>query len=171
MIITHSQPEDINEIFRLYDLARQNQQARLDVVVWPVFDRDMVAAEIAAQRQFKLVKDGQIACVWAVTFDDPQIWEEKNADPSVYIHRIATNPAFKGNHLVVEIVKWAKTFAQMNHKQFIRLDTVGENKSLIAHYERCGFTFLGLLTLKQTDGLPAHYQNATVSLFEIQITA
>ncbi|MHB8929251.1 MAG: hypothetical protein ACYC5R_01500 [Melioribacteraceae bacterium] len=49
--------------------------------------------------------NGGIACVWAMTFNDPQIWEERNKDPSVYLHRIATNPNFRGQNLVGEIVK------------------------------------------------------------------
>jgi hypothetical protein len=37
--------------------------------------------------------DGQIACVWAVTFNDPEIWKN-DQDAAIYIHRIATNPDF-----------------------------------------------------------------------------
>jgi hypothetical protein len=70
---------------------------------------------------------------------------------------------------VFQIVDWAKIHAIANDKQFIRLDTVGENKGLIKHYTACGFKFLGLSKLKNTKGLPAHYENASVSLFELQV--
>jgi len=49
------------------------------------------------------------------------------------------------------------------------MDTVGENKGLISYYQKCGFNFLELLQLKNTDGLPAHYHNAIVSLFQIAL--
>jgi hypothetical protein len=41
---------------------------------------------------------------------------------------------------------------------------------LINHYKKSGFQFLGLYKLKETKGLPAHYTNATVSLFEKEVT-
>jgi hypothetical protein len=49
------------------------------------------------------------------------------------------------------------------------MDTVGDNSGLINHYTRCGFEFLGLLKLRNTEGLPAHYDNATLSLFQIDV--
>ncbi|MFP3835995.1 GNAT family N-acetyltransferase, partial [Chryseobacterium sp. SIMBA_028] len=85
---------------------------------------------------------------------------------AVYIHRIATNPDFRGQNLVQKIVEWGKQYALTNGKKFIRLDTVGDNPGLISYYTKCGFDFLGLSKLKDTAGLPAHYNNATVSLFE-----
>ncbi len=156
-------------IFEMYEAATAYQKERYEVH-WPLFDPQMVATEIDQKRQFKLLIDGQIACVWAIAFEDPLIWEEKNLDPSIYIHRIATNPNFRGQNFVKIIVDWAIAFAKKKHKQFIRLDTVGENQKLISHYSKCGFNFLGLLKLKDSNGLPAHYHNATVSLFEIIIT-
>ena len=87
----------------------------------------------------------------------------------MYIHRIATNPFFRGQNLVGKIVEWVKIYAAENQKQFVRMDTVGDNPGLIGYYTKCGFDFLGLLKLKNTEGLPAHYHNATVSLFQMTI--
>ncbi len=66
-------------------------------------------------------------------------------------------------------MEWAKKYAKENAKEFIRLDTVGKNEKLLEHYKNCGFNYLGLFKLKKTTGLQAHYQNATVSLFEIDL--
>jgi len=166
MQIQNSTIENLDTIFHLYRLATDFQTTKF-WVQWPEFDRQLVIDEIKENRQWQLCIADTIACVWATTFDDPDIWEEKNVDPAVYIHRIAVNPAFRGQHLVMAIVEWAKTFALQNDKQYIRLDTVGENHQLIQHYQKCGFDFLGLSTLKHTDQLPSHYKNATVSLFQI----
>ncbi|MBC8112653.1 MAG: GNAT family N-acetyltransferase, partial [Verrucomicrobia bacterium] len=76
---------------------------------------------------------------------------------------------FRGKNLVSTLVTWAKKYAAINKKDFVRLDTVGENKKLIDHYTNAGFNFLGLSTLTNTAGLPGHYRNATVSLFELPI--
>jgi len=168
MNIVNCVKEDIDEIFRLYDAATKYQKERYKLH-WPVFERKMVADEIAERRQWKLIIDEKIACVWATTFSDPLIWEDRNIDPSVYIHRIATNSDFRGRNFVMDIVEWAKKYAVLNDKTFVRLDTTGLNEKLIAHYEKCGFTFLELTKLKNTVGLPAHYQNADISLFELKV--
>jgi len=167
MEIHNSTYNDIDDIFRLYKIATDFQKTKF-IVHWPEFDRALIETEIADNRQWKMIIDNKIACVWATTFDDPQIWGPLNADPAVYIHRIATNPQFRGNNLVAAIVGWAKQHAIENNKRYIRLDTVGDNPGLIAHYTKCGFDFLGLSKLTDTAGLPAHYDNATVSLFQLR---
>jgi GNAT superfamily N-acetyltransferase len=166
--INNSSKHDIDEIFRLYKIATDFQKTRFSVH-WPEFDRKLVETEILENRQWKIVIDSKIACIWATTFNDPQIWEERNEDPSVYIHRIATNPDFRGQNLVGQIVEWVKIYAKENQKEFVRMDTVGDNIGLVSYYEKCGFDFLGLLKLKNTEGLPAHYDNATVSLFQMTL--
>lgn len=166
--IQNSDINDIDEIFRLYKIATDFQKTRF-TVHWPNFDRTLIEREIAENRQWKIVTDNKLACIWATTFNDPQIWEEKNDDPSVYIHRIATNPVFRGQNLVGQIVNWVKIYALENQKNYVRMDTVGDNPGLFEYYTKCGFDFLGLLKLKNTTGLPAHYHNAAVSLFQIKL--
>ena len=169
MEIENCTMKDIDEIFRLYRIASAYQQSKQTVVVWPEFERKLVETEIAENRQWKLIINNEIACVWAITFSDEQIWEERNADPAIYIHRIATNPDFRGNNFVAEIVKWAKEYAKENGKDFVRLDTLGNNAKLIEHYTGTGFTFLGMFNLKNTSGLPDHYHNVPACLFEIKL--
>ena len=161
---------DIDGVFRLYRGATELQKEK-GVVQWPVFDRGLIETEIAEKRQWKIVIDNTIACVWSMAFDDPQIWGERDGDAAIYIHRIATNLMFRGNNLVGEIVEFMEGYARANQKRFIRMDTVGENRGLIAYYTKCGFEFLGLSRLTDTDGLPAHYHNATVCLFQMDIGA
>jgi len=161
--------EDIDEIFRLYKIASEYQKSKQTVVVWPEFKKQLVETEIAENRQWKLIIDKEIACVWATTFSDEQIWEERNADAAIYIHRIATNPNFRGKNFVAIIVEWAGDYAKSNCKNFLRLDTLGNNTKLIEHYTNAGFRFLGMFDLKNTNGLPDHYHNVPACLFEIQL--
>lgn len=159
---------DVDEILSLYELATKLMRSK-GVTTWPIFERGLVEGEIKDHRQWKLLIDDEVACVWAITFNDEQIWQERSNDHSIYIHRIATNPNFKGQDLVQDIVSWAKSYAAQNDKRFIRLDTVGPNEGLVRHYEKCGFNYLGMFKLNDTVGLPAHYQNASVCLFEIKL--
>ena len=171
MKIINSTWVDITEIFRLYAVASEYQKTKKTVVVWPNFDHSLVETELAEKRQFKLLIKDEVACVWAITFTDEQIWEERNVDAAVYIHRIATNPKFRGQNFIKVIVEWAKEYAQSNGKQYVRLDTLGNNTRLINHYTNAGFSFLGMFNLKNTDALPVHYQEAPVCLFEIDLGA
>lgn len=166
MQILNSTIADIDEIFRLYHLATEYQKTQF-WFHWPPFDRTMVEIEIQENRQWKIIIDDQIACVWATTFDDPKIWGIKNEDPAIYIHRISTNPIFRGQNFVQTIVDWARIHAQQHQKTFIRMDTIAGNERLNAHYCKCGFDHIGLFKMEDSEGLPAHYHNATLSLFEI----
>ena len=169
MVITTSNLNDISEIFRLYDFATNFQKIKFPKNQWPLFNQNNIAIEIIQNRQFKLIIDGKIACIWAITYSDPQIWEEKENALSIYIHRIATNPEYRGNNFVKTIVEWAKDHALQHHKQFIRMDTCGRNEGLISYYKGCGFNFLGINKLQNTTQLPSHYHNAEVCFFEIKL--
>ncbi len=169
MKIENCTPSDIPEIFRLYKIASDYQRSKQTVVVWPEFERGLVEREVAEHRQWKLRIGTEVACVWATTFSDEQIWEERNTDAAVYIHRIATNPGFRGHDFVSSIVRWAKGFARGNNKTFVRLDTLGNNVRLIEHYKNAGFTFLGMFQLKDTIGLPEHYHGVPACLFQLSV--
>ena len=161
--------DDINAILSLYEEARSLQTQKA-MVVWPVFEKEFIEREIKESRQWKLVIDNTIACNWAVTFDDKDIWGEREKNDAIYIHRIATNPAFRGNRFVDKIVEWAKQYALQMGKQFIRLDTLGNNTGLIKHYTSAGFKFLGMFELADTSNLPGHYQKEpNCCLFEIDL--
>lgn len=68
------------------------------------------------------------------------IWGNKK-EPSLYIHRIATNPEFRGQNLVKKLINWANEFGKNKDLKYIRMDTVVLNKGLIGHYEKLGFEF------------------------------
>lgn len=159
--------EDIESIFEMYDIAVAYQKTKFHKQ-WQGFDRDLVEKEIAENRQWKITIDNEIACIFAITFDDKSIWKEKNSDKAIYFHRIVTHPKFRGKHLVEKIIEWGLAFAKEHQLDFLRMDTWGDNESLIAYYQKCGFTFLGIIDPDYED-LPKHYQGITLSLFEIKV--
>jgi len=169
MIITNSNLDDIPEIFRLYKLATEFQKIKFPKNQWPEFEKEFISTEVIENRQFKLLIENKIACIWAITYSDPQIWEDSENNSSIYIHRIATNPEFRGNNFVQSIVEWSRIYALKQNKQFIRMDTCGKNHRLINYYKNCGFNFLGMKKLKNTSELPSHYYKADVCFFEIEL--
>ncbi len=161
---------DTDSILSLYDAARKLQTQR-KMVVWPNFDKSFIEKEIQEQRQWKIVIGDILACNWTITFEDKEIWGEKDKNDAIYIHRICTNPSLRGNRYIDTIVEWAKRYAQQLGKQFVRLDTLGNNTRLIEHYTSSGFEFLGMFELADTKNLPKHYQDEpNCCLFEINLT-
>lgn len=67
-----------------------------------------------------------------------------------------------------KIIEWGLSFAKENHLDFLKMDTWGDNDSLITYYQKCGFNFLGIIT-PDYEGLPKHYEGITLSLFEIKV--
>jgi hypothetical protein len=162
---------DADEILLLYEAAR-NLQTQRKMVVWPSFEKDFIEKEIREKRQWKIVIDDLVACNWAITFEDKEIWGQKDKNDSIYIHRICNNPTLRGNRYIDTIVEWAVKYARQINKQFIRLDTLGNNTRLIQHYTSAGLEFLGMVRLTDTESLPAHYQNEpNCCLFEIDLRA
>ena len=168
MEITQSSSDDIGQILSLYDAATALQASK-NMTQWPKIDRGIIEGEISEGRQWKMVHQGQIVCVWVVAFEDPQIWGERSNQPSVFINRIANHPEFRGRGFVGKIVDWAKSLYSGGSIQFIRLDTVGYNEGLIQVYTSHGFTLLDPVELEDTTGLPSHYNDGKVYLFEIEL--
>jgi hypothetical protein len=139
-------------------------------VTWPEFDIDLIREAIDQQRLWTLTLDDELACHWTITWNDPEIWGPKDQNDAIYLHRITTFPAFRGQYLFRHVVNWAKQHALQHQKRYIRLDTLGNNTGLIRHYTRSGFCFLGMVRLEDTTTLPLHYQREPdCCLFEIDL--
>lgn len=167
--VENSTSEDIETILHLYELAREFQRSKKNVVVWPDFSPTVIERDIENGSQWKLVMDQSIACVWTTTRSDAAIWGPKNQDRALYIHRIATSPDFRGRNLVQQVTTWAQTYASEQAIDFVRLDTMGENQRLISLYQGAGFEYLGAFEVPDRSQLPDHYGQGMVQLFEIDL--
>ena len=168
MTIENSKETDLHKIFDLYRIATDYMKSK-NQVHWPEFSKELIINEIKENRQWKLLIDEQIACIWATALNDELIWGDKNNEPSLYIHRIATSPDFRGQNLVKKLINWANEFGKSKNLKYIRMDTVGLNTGLISHYEKLGFQFLDAKKLENTNGLPGHYKDGEVCYFQKEI--
>lgn len=163
-----STPADIDAIFDFYDDAIAFQK-KVFKKHWKGFDRSMIEHEVAEGRQWKILRNGEIACIFAVEFSDPLIWKEKNADPSIYLHRIVSSSRFRGSNFMLEIIKWSHNFAKAAGCLFIRMDTWGDNPRLIDYYVKSGFKHTGFSIPEASASLPKHYEGIELALFEIPV--
>lgn len=168
MLVANCTAEDINLILRLYEQARELQREK-GAVPWGEVPRASLAEEVASGSHWKLLIGNTVACIWLTTFNDPKIWTDHDNGDALYLHRIAVAPGSRGQMLVNEVVAWARQYCAAHGLKFIRMDTVGENKGLIKHYQNCGFQYFGLEELEDIDGLPDHYKHRKVCLFEMQL--
>jgi len=168
MEILNSTHSDLETIFNLYDAAIAHQKV-VSHMHWLPFDTKLVESEIAENRQWKIIVDGQVACVFVTAYTDAAIWGEKDRDPSVYLHRIVTNPNFRGRNFVGAIVEWALHHGASMGKKFVRLDTWAENLKLKEIYLRNGFRFLGNAAPADPSALPSHYSGIVLGFYEILI--
>lgn len=102
-------------------------------------------------------------------YNDPVIWLERDKDPSVYLHRIAVNPRYKGKGVMKLIRAWALAHAGENNKTFVRMDTWGDNETLRSYYISCGFEYIGQQQLHFAEGEPGHYGGSLISLFQLEV--
>ena len=168
MEIVNAEREDIDTIFDLYDKAIEFQKKVFDKH-WLGFDAALVNGEIAERHLWKIVENGQIACLFSIAYSDPIIWLEKSKDPAMYIHRIVTNPDFRGRGYASVITEWARGHAKANDLRFVRMDTWADNQKLLDYYHACGFKSIGLVTPEESDMLPKHYSGLSLSLLEIDL--
>jgi len=159
---------DLDAIFDLYDKAIEFQKKVFDKH-WLGFDAEMVGREIAEDRLWKITEGDDIACIYSVAYEDPIIWGEDSGKSAMYIHRIVTNPNFRGRGYAKTITEWAKEHASEKELRFVRMDTWGDNQKLKEYYEGCGFKYRGLVTPAESETLPKHYSGISLGLFEIEI--
>ena len=162
-------PHDLDIIFDLYDKAIEYQKKVFDKH-WLGFDRELVNREIAEGRLWKIVEDDNIACIYSVAYEDPIIWGEDSGVSAMYIHRIVTNPQFRGRAYVRTITDWAKRHAAESGLRFVRMDTWGDNLKLRDYYVGCGFEYKGVVWPEESLTLPRHYSGISLGLFEIDLS-
>src|SRR3954468_16999944 len=168
MNILNSTPEDIPFIFDLYDKAIAYQK-KVGSRHWLGFEKKLIETEIVEKRQWKLLINDEIACIFVITWNDAMIWGERDLQPSIYLHRIVTNPEFRGHSCVKDIIAWARIFCKEHDRKFIRLDTFGDNAPLVEYYKKCGFSYLGLTQMGKRPDLPKHCQGTSLALLQIEI--
>lgn len=169
MSIQKAVQQDLDIIFELYEDATRYQHEKGVSLPWAGFQPSLIETEIEAGRLFKIMEGEWVACVFSVAFTDPLIWGEKNADPALYLHRIAVSRHFRGRGYLKSILEWCHSLGQQHQKKWLRLDTNFDNTPLLNYYKKCGFQFMGNVKPAHTDGLPKHYENITLATFEMAI--
>ncbi|MBK9149654.1 MAG: GNAT family N-acetyltransferase [Saprospiraceae bacterium] len=159
---------DLKTILWLFDEAIK-LQSKNGYKVWGRIDEVALQKDITNNLQFKIVKGDNILCVFSIQHNDPFIWQDKDQNNAIYLHRIVTNPNFKGQRLFEKVLIWATQFARQNNREHLRMDTWADNHQLIAYYKSYGFRFVENYITTDTEELPLQNRNLNVALLELTV--
>jgi hypothetical protein len=79
---------------------------------------------------------------------------------------MCVNPLRKGSNLAQSVLAWSHGYASSLGRKFIRMDTWADNQRLVSYYVGCGFHYIGDRKLGDVVGLPPHYSNTRLALFQ-----
>lgn len=166
--IVNTLEEDLEFTYQLFEEAIAYQQ-RKGYSVWQGYDKKALQNDVHQQLQYKIVIDDTIACVFSICYADPIIWREKEQANAMYLHRIVVNPHLKGQKQFQKILDWSIQHAQQRGTQFIRMDTWGDNPTIIDYYKSFGFRFIENYTTPNSEELPTQHRNLYLTLLEFEI--
>jgi GNAT superfamily N-acetyltransferase len=81
---------------------------------------------------------GTITLQWA----DLVFWGEQPSNAG-YVHKLAVRPAYAGQKIGLEMLKWAEAKARQTGKTILRLNCLAEDRKIRDYYERAGFLYKG----------------------------
>ena len=166
--IVHTTREDLDTVFLLFKQVTL-AQAKPGYKVWSSVDNDTLERDVEARYQYKMVKGGDILCVFSVLSSDPFIWRDRENLDAIYLHRIVTNPDFKGQRQFEKVLAWAIDYAHQNDLKFIRMDTWADNEKLINYYKSFGFEFIENYKTPDIPELPMQNRNLDHALLELKV--
>lgn len=166
--VSNTSMQDYEQITRLFEdaIRLQGQNA---YKVWEGIDANALQKDIENGLQFKIQHEQDIVCIFSIQYNDPFIWHSRDQNDAIYLHRIVTNPIFKGQRIFNRVLTWAIQFAKQNNKTYLRMDTWADNHQLIDYYKTFGFRFVENYQTTATEELPLQNRNINVALLELTV--
>jgi ribosomal protein S18 acetylase RimI-like enzyme len=166
--VINTNESDLEEIFQLFEHSI-NYQEKKGYPVWRNYDKKALIKDIDDKNQYKVVIDSKMAIVFSVRYNDKIIWRDLDTGNSIYLHRIVVNPEFKGQKLFGVIVDWAIKHSKRVGLRNIRMDTWAANPTIINYYKSFGFDVIENYTTPDSEELPIHNRNLSLTLLEYSL--
>lgn len=166
------EPASIGDLPRIQEAYAESRRRQLEcgTLVWPEFSDASLIAEVRARKLFR-VMDNDMMGTFAVTYEDPAVWGERERGAHVYLHRIARSPSGTSRGLLRSVIEWACAHSRELQREGIRLDTAAASSQLVAYYEQAGLVVVGRHIIGPDPTLPTHYHGTEVALFEMACPA
>jgi len=141
--VVPAKPEDIDTVIGILDEAAAWIIEQKIPSVWKPreFSRETFLEQISRAEVHVGLVDGKPAGTITLQWNDPVFWGEQKPD-SGYVHKLAVRPAYTGQMLGLEMLKWAEATARAAGKRFLRLNCLAADRK-IRDYEQAGFLSKG----------------------------
>ncbi|HEX2609090.1 MAG TPA: GNAT family N-acetyltransferase [Flavisolibacter sp.] len=159
---------DLELIYNLFEKAIAYQKAN-GYIGWNSYDKDFIRKDIEQQLLFKMMRSGQVCCIFSLCFSDAFIWRGMENGEALYLHRLVVHPAHRGNKNFQTVLEWAIQLAGKRQLKQIRMDTWAENTKLISYYKNYGFQFVEEYTTPDSPDLPVQHRLLKVALLELDL--
>lgn len=73
---------------------------------------------------------------------DKELWKEASEPNAFYLHRLAIDRTFAGQHISKQMLSWAKEYTRNQNKHALRLDCLAENIHLNNLYQKNDFQLI-----------------------------
>ena len=169
MKIKKSKSSNINIFYTLWQEAiayhKQNNYP-----VFPIFPKEQILLEIDKGLHYSVYdKSDELIGFFSLALEDFVIWEEQEQNDAIYIHRMCSKRKMKENNLSKMVLAWGYEYVLKNKRRYVRMDTWGDNKELIAHYISSGFKIKRYRQLGHIPELDSHYDNILLVMFENEV--
>lgn len=155
-MIRNAKPEDLKEILRIYQAAREFMHNHGNPTQWAgKYPDEETLVDDIAKKQLYVITDSEngeklCGCFALIGGIDPtyvKIYEGnwKNDSPYGAIHRVASDGTVRG--IFSKCFEYSKKL--FNH---LRVDTHEDNKPMQGAVKKCGFEYCGIIYL--LDGAP-----------------
>lgn len=168
LLITHTEPQDLDFACSLYDEAIKYQKRK----GYPAYrwdDREVQKQYILDGTHYKVICQDEIAAIFNIHVQDKLIWREMDTGISIYLHGVLINPSYKGRRIFGNILDWTIKFAKQHNKENIRLDTWYDNPDLLNYYLSFGFKEVEEFQTPADNDVPLNCRGNMVTLMEYKI--
>ena len=166
--IIHTNLDDLPFIYSLFDDAIIYQR-RNGYPDWKDYSKDVLEDDILKQKQFKIIINEEIACIFTCCLEDKIVWRERDQSDAIYLHRIVSNKDHKGQKLFQDVLSFTISKCKELNRQFIRLDTWANNDSIINYYASFGFDIVKYSINPDIPELPIQMRGNRVALMEYKL--
>lgn len=163
--IINTNRSDLDFIYWLFEEAISYQKKN-NYFGWVDYDRKIIQKEIEEQRQFKIVIEHEIVCIFSICYSDEILWRDKEKGDAIYFHRIIVNPNFRGQKHFEKILEWGVNHLAIKKLNFIRMDTWAKNQKIIDYYRSFGFQLVENYLAPDSVALPITHRNIELALLE-----
>lgn len=116
-----------------------------------VFERDIEQAQL-----WLAEVEGRVAGIAAITTDQEPEYAQVGwdlAETAIVVHRLAVDPAFRGQGLAAALMRQAEAVAEEHGARMIRVDTNAQNTATQRLFPKLGYVYAGEIGLGFRPGL------------------